>query len=102
MDCSTVVQNVTDRDISSYYIYGKGCPYVIVDKLKLNSTIIHDVGIGVTAASAFVFVSVFTIFICTMIVIPEDNNQRVCMAATVIITLFVIAKVCCCSGGKGH
>ena len=100
IDCSTIVRKVTDEDISSYYIYGKGCPYVIVDKLKLNSTIIHDVGIGVTAGSAFVFVSVFTIFVSTMIVIPENNNQRCGLIITVFVTLFAIVKVCCCSGGK--
>ena len=102
VDCSTVVQKVTDEDVSSYYIYRKGCPYVIVDKLKLNSTIIHDLGIGVTAASAFVFVSVFTICVCTIIVIPEDDKQRVCLIVTIFITLYAIAKGCCVSGDKQH
>ena len=92
IDCSIIVQKVTDKDISSYYIYGTGCPYVIVDKLKLNSTIIHDVGIGITISSAFIFVSVFTIFVFTMIAIPEDTNQLLCLIAAIFCTLFAILK----------
>ena len=100
IDCSAIVQKVTDEDISSYYVYGTGCPYVIVDKLNLNSTIIHDVAIGITVCSGFVFVSVFTVFVFTMIAIPEDRNQLFCLIATIFITLYAIIKAC--SSGSSH
>ena len=98
IDCSRIVKHVTKADVSSYYIYGRGCPIVIIDMLKLNSTTIHDVGIFAAAGSAFVLVSVIVIFISTMIVVPDDNEQRLCLAASVFIMLFAIMKVC--SAGK--
>jgi hypothetical protein len=94
IDCLTIVQKVTDDDISSYYIYGTGCPYVIVDKLKLNSTTIHHVGIGITVCSALIFVSVIITFVFTIIAIPEDRDQLFCLVATVLLTLYAIMKVC--------
>ena len=88
LDCLTIINNVTDEDVSSYYIYGKGCPYVIVDKLNLsNSTFIHDATIGIIVCSAFVFISALTIFVFTMIVIPEDKNQCICLIGGLLICM---------------
>ena len=62
--------------------------------MKLNSTIIHNVGIFAAARSAFVFVSVIIIFISTMILIPEDCSQFLCLVQTSFITLCVLIGAC--------
>ena len=93
-ECSAIVRNVTEKDISSYYIYGKGCSAVIINKLKLNSTTVHDVGILIAIGSGFVLISVIIIFILTVIITPEDNKQRFYYVATVFIMLFVFLRVC--------
>ena len=94
IECSAIVRNITEKDISSYYIYRKGCSPVIINKLKLNSTRVHDVGILAATSSAFLLISVIVIFVLTMIIIPEDNEQRFCFVAAVLIMLFAILKVC--------
>ena len=92
VECSAIVRNVTEK--SSYYIYGKGCSSVIINKLKLNSTTVHDVGILAAIGSGFVFISVIVIFTLTMIIIPEDNTQRFWFVAAVFVVLFAFLRVC--------
>lgn len=95
IECSAIVRNVTERDISSYYIYGKGCSAAIINKLKLNSTTVHDVGILAAIGSGFVFISVIVIFTLTMIIIPEDNEQRFWFVAAMFVVLFAFLRVGC-------
>jgi hypothetical protein len=90
IECSAIVRNITETDVSSYYIYENGCSATIISRLKLNSTTVHDVGILAITGSAYILISILAIFILTVIVIPEDNEQRFWFIAAVLVVLFVI------------
>lgn len=92
IECSVIVKHVTENDTSSYYVYERGCSAVITNKLKLNSTIVHDIGILAITGSVYVLISIIIIVILTVIIVPEDNEQRFCFIAAVLIVLFAILK----------
>lgn len=93
IECSKIVRNVTEKDISSYYIYGKGCSATVINISKLNSTTVREVGILAVTGSVYVLISVVLIFILTVVIIPEDNEQRFYFVAAVFIVLFAILRV---------
>ena len=94
IECSAIImRRVTENDTSSYYVYGEGCSAVITNKLKLNSTTVHDIGILAITGSVYILISIIVIVILTVIIVPEDNEQRFCFIAAMLIVLFAILKI---------
>ena len=90
--CSAIVRHVTENDTSSYYVYARGCSAVITNKLKLNSTIVHHIGILAITGSVYVLISMIVIVMLTVIIVAEDNKQRFWFIAAVFIVLFAVVR----------
>ena len=90
INCSAVIKDVTEEAVSSYYIYGKGCPVVIISTLRLNSTTVRNVGIAAAVASFVILVSIIGFLTYTMIAVPESKKQCYCLMLTILCTLYAI------------
>ena len=92
-NCSSVVENVTKEAVQNHYIYTEGCPTVIVEMLHLNSTSVHTIGIVAAAGSAFFLVSVISIVILTMVIIPEDTGELLVLLYVLFLGVCLVLKV---------
>ena len=92
IECSAIVKNVTENDVFFDNIYGNGCLHMIINNLKLNlnSTVVNHVGIFAAACSGFVLVSLIAICIFTVIIIPENQDQRCCLLVSPLLVIWRI------------
>lgn len=91
-NCSLIVENVTKEAVQNRYIYTEGCPTVIVDMLHLNSTSVHTIGIVAAAGSAFFLVSVVSIVIFTMVIIPQDTDELLILLYVMFLGVCLVLK----------